>query len=362
MPALSIIIPTFNEVGNILPLYEKIRTACASIDWEVIFVDDDSPDLTSKEVCQLANRDPRVRILHRIGRRGLSSACLEGLLSSSASIVAVMDADHQHDERLLPQMLTCLNLDDDLDIVVGSRYVDSGSVGAWDPSRALLSRIATRMGKLVLKVDLKDPMSGFFMIRRDKAIDCLRSGMSAVGFKILLDFFASAPSPLRFKELPYVFKNRHSGESKVNTTVVWEYFITLLNHLFGGYIPVRFIAFTLVGSLGIVVHLTVFSLLFKLAQASFLNAQIVATLIAMTVNFFVNNLLTYRDMRLRGIRILTGWFSFTLTCSIGAIANVGLSRWLFEQRPDTWLLSVLAGILVGAVWNYAITSVYTWKN
>jgi dolichol-phosphate mannosyltransferase len=362
MPSLSIVVPTFNEVGNIHELYQRVQASCQAIDWELIFVDDDSPDLTAQTICQLANREPRVRIVHRIARRGLTSACLEGMLASSAPIVAVMDADLQHDERLLPAMFDLLSKQADLDVVVGSRYVDLAGIGNWDASRAWISRVATRLGRMVLKADLKDPMSGFFMIHRDKAIACLRNGMSGIGFKILLDLFASAPTPLRFRELPFEFKNRFSGQSKLDAMVAWEYLITLINHFLGGYLPVRFIVFTLVGGLGIIIHLGIFSALFKAASTSFITAQAVATACAMTSNFILNNILTYRDMRLRGTQWLTGWLSFCMACSIGAIANIGLSSWLFNHRPQYWLPSVLAGIVVGAVWNYAVTSFYTWKK
>ncbi len=362
MPALSIVVPTFKEVGNILELHRRVAACCGGIAWELIFVDDDSPDGTAAQVCALANSDPRVRIVHRIGRRGLTSACLEGIMSSSAPIVAVMDADLQHDETLLTRMYNTLIEQADLDIVVGSRYVEQGGIGEWDASRAKISRIATRLGSFVLKADLKDPMSGFFMIKRDVAIQCMRSGMSGIGFKILLDFFASSSTPLRFKELPFEFKTRFSGDSKLDTTVAWEYLITLLNHFMGGVIPVRFIAFTLVGGLGVAVHLAVFAFFFKAMASTFMLSQVIATLVAMTSNFLLNNVFTYRDMRLRGSGLLMGWLSFAAACSVGAIANVGLSQWLYGQKPNYWLVSVFAGILVGAVWNYAVTSVYTWKK
>jgi dolichol-phosphate mannosyltransferase len=362
MIVLSIIVPTFNEISNVRELHNRISACCADINWEMIFVDDDSPDGTSAEVCLLANEDSRVRIVHRIGRRGLTSACLEGMLASSAALVAVIDADLQHDEALLPKMFEMLSADAALDIVVGSRYTDQGSIGNWNASRAFISRLATRLGSMVLKADLKDPMSGFFMIRRSRAIQCLRNGMSGIGFKILLDLFASSPNPLRFKEIPFEFRNRFSGQSKLDTTVVWEYLIVLAGHLLGGIIPVRFIAFSLVGGLGVLIHLMAFSTLFKVFGVSFVNSQIVATLVAMTCNFMLNNILTYRDLRLRGSQLLTGWLSFSLACSLGAIANVSLSQWIFEEKPAHWILAVLPGILVAAVWNYAVTSVYTWKK
>lgn len=360
MPQLSIVVPTFNENGNVGELRDRIHAALPGVDWELIFVDDDSPDGTSQTLFDLAQQDRRVRCMLRIGRRGLSSACIEGMLAASAPVVAVIDADLQHDETRLPVMLDLLR-DPEVDVVVGSRYADSGSIEGWDKSRASMSRVATRLARLVLKAELQDPMSGFFMMRRDVLLRCVRAGVSGVGFKILLDLFATSPTPLRFREVPYTFRNRFSGQSKLDTNVAWEYFIMLLDRFFGRAVPIRFIAFSLVGGLGLLVHLLVLSVLFRGLDVSFLVAQTSATLVAMTSNFMLNNLLTYRDMRLRGWHWLRGWVSFVIACSVGAFANVGIAAFLFE-RHTFWVASAVVGVLVGAVWNYAVTAVYTWKS
>jgi dolichol-phosphate mannosyltransferase len=359
MPQLSIIVPTFNEAGNVVGLRDLVDTALGDIDWELVYVDDDSPDGTADRVREMAQSDPRVRCIQRIGRRGLSTACIEGVLASSAPIVAVIDADHQHDERLLPRMYELVS-GGEVDVAVGSRYVESGGTGEWDASRARISRAATRLSHFVLKVDLHDPMSGFFMIRHDAFVACVRAGVSGVGFKILLDLFATSPKPLRFRELPYQFRNRASGESKLDTNVAWEFVVMLLDKWMHGLIPVRFIAFSLVGGFGLGVHLVVLAVLFKGLGVSFLWSQAAATLVAMTCNYVLNNVLTYRDMRLRGIAFLRGWFSFVLACSVGALANVGIADYLFRY-DNLWVSSAIAGVLVGAVWNYAVTAVYTWK-
>jgi dolichol-phosphate mannosyltransferase len=359
LPAdLSIIIPTFKEVENVREVVDRVSATLKNERWELIFVDDNSPDGTPDKVRDIARMDPRVRCLQRIGRRGLSSACVEGMLASSAPIVAVMDADLQHDEKLLSPMLAALR-QESLDIVVGSRYVEGGSVGKWNESRAFISRFATKLSRLVLKADLKDPMSGFFMMTHDAMLKCVKNGISGIGFKILLDLFASAPEPLRHKELPYEFRTRFAGTSKLDSMVAWEYFMMLLDKLCGGVVPARFIAFSLVGLVGVAVHLAVLSALFKGLSTTFIAGQVTATLVAMTSNFALNNLLTYRDMRLRGVKLLRGWISFAAASGVGALANVGIASYLFE-RDQFWLVSALAGIVVGAVWNYAVTAVYTW--
>jgi dolichol-phosphate mannosyltransferase len=360
MPQLSIVVPTFNEAGNVAELRDRVAAALPGVDWELIFVDDDSPDGTAERLQVLAQQDRRVRCMLRIGRRGLSTACIEGMLAASSPLVAVMDADLQHDEMQLRPMFEALR-DADLDIVVGSRYVAQGSIGEWNGARALISRLATRLARSVLKAELRDPMSGFFMLRREALLRSVRAGMSGVGFKILLDLFASAPQPLRFRELPYTFRPRHSGQSKLDSHVAWEYLLMLLDRWFGGVVPIRFIAFSLVGALGLGVHMAVLALLYRGFGTGFVAAQTVATGVAMTSNFALNNLLTYRDVRLRGWGLLRGWLSFVAACSIGGLANVGIAAYLFQQQGG-WVVPAAAGVLVGAVWNYALTALYTWKR
>lgn len=356
---LSVIVPTFDERDNVGPLVARLDACLAGIAWEVIFVDDDSPDGTAAVVRELGARDRRVRCIQRLGRRGLASACIEGMLASAAPYLAVMDADLQHDESLLPAMLATLE-QGDVDIVIGSRHVAGGGLGSWDGGRATLSRLATRLSRLILPAELRDPMSGFFMLRRE-AFEAAVPRLSGIGFKILLDLFASAPRPLRFKELPYEFRPRAAGRSKLDQHAAWDYAMLLLDKLVGTWVPVRLVAFALVGGVGIGVHLSVLALLFAALGLGFVASQTVATLVAMTSNFALNNLLTYRDRRLVGWQWLRGWASFTLACGIGVLANVGVAAWLFRAMDTFWLVSALAGIVVGLVWNYAVTSVYTWR-
>ncbi len=356
---LSVIVPTFNEHPNVVPMIESLEAALGDHKWEVIFVDDDSPDGTATEIREFAKRDSRVRCIHRIGRRGLSSAAIEGILASSAPFCAVMDGDLQHDEKLLAEMLETIK-SENLDIVSGSRYVEGGSLGNWDQSRATISRLATKLSRTVLHADLTDPMSGFFMIRRSTFEKRMRN-LSGIGFKILLDIFASAKEPLRYRELPYKFRTRQAGESKLDSQAAWEYFMLLLDKLIGHIVPVRFVTFTLVGGFGVIVHMLIVWMMLNRMEMDFTVAQATATLVAMTSNYAMNNVLTYRDMRLTGWRWFKGWLSFTLACSVGALGNIGIAAYIFAQ-DTTWVLASLSGIIVGAVWNYAVTSVYTWNK
>lgn len=358
-PELSIIVPTYNERENVLDLASKLKQCLSGYSWEAIFVDDDSPDGTADSVRTFGRGDSRIRCLQRIGRRGLSSACVEGMLASTAPYLAVMDADLQHDEKLLPQMLGLLR-EGETDIVVGSRYVEGGGIGDWNKSRALISRFATKLSRAVVPEQLSDPMSGFFMLRREVLAESLRN-LSAIGFKVLIDLFASSPRPLRFKELPYQFRNRHAGESKLDSVVAWDYGMLLLDKLVGHIVPARFVAFSIVGGFGVLIHLFVLSLLFEVLTRTFVEAQAIATYIAMTFNFAINNVLTYRDLRLRGWKWVRGWVSFILACSVGALANVGIASYLYQLETG-WIPAAMAGILVSAVWNYAVTMLYTWNK
>ena len=352
------IVPTFNESENVNELITRLGDVLGPEGWEVIFVDDDSPDGTARLVRELSRRDGRIRCVQRVGRRGLSSACIEGMLASSAPYLAVIDGDLQHDETLLPRMLEIMKRGD-TDIVVGTRYAGGGGVGSWDGSRIAMSAFAARLSRFVLKSDLSDPMSGFFMLRRDWMETAMRR-LSGIGFKVLVDLFASAPRAPRFAELPYEFRTRKQGESKLDSVAVWDYLMLLLDKTIGHLVPVRFVSFGIVGSIGVVVHFIVLAMLFNFVGLSFDVGQTAATLTAMTGNFALNNILTYRDMRLRGWRWLRGWASFLIACSIGAMANVGIASYLFE-RDTQWVLAGLAGILVGMVWNYVVTMLYTWK-
>jgi dolichol-phosphate mannosyltransferase len=356
-PELSIIVPTFNERGNVAELVHRLRRCLAQRSWEVIFVDDDSPDGTADLVRAIAAQDANVRCIQRIGRRGLSSACVEGMLATSAPYLAVIDADLQHDERLLPSMLDTLK-QGDVEIVVASRYAPGGDIGDWDASRARISRLATRFSRVLVPVELTDPMSGFFMMRRAVFTSSLRK-LSAIGFKILSDIFASSPKALRFHELAYRFRPRNAGESKLDSVIAWDYAMLLLDKSIGRLVPVRFLAFSIVGTLGVAVHFAVLTVLLQGLHRTFVVSQASAVLCAMTFNFAVNNVLTYRDMRLHGAKWLRGWLSFVLACSIGGLANVGLASWLYRSDHE-WVPAAISGILVGAVWNYAATRIFTW--
>jgi dolichol-phosphate mannosyltransferase len=356
-PELVVVIPTLNERDNVPLIVERLNRVLAGIVWEAIFVDDDSPDGTADAVRALARRQGNIRCLQRLGRRGLASACIEGILASAAPYAAVMDGDLQHDESLLPAMLAQIK-EERLDIVIASRHVGNGGVGDWERSRVMISDVATRLGRLVMKADLSDPMSGFFMIKREAFSAAMRS-LSGQGFKILLDLFASAPRPLAFAEIPLKFRPRLHGESKLDAMVAWEYLMLLLQKLVGPAVPVRFLLFAMIGGLGVGTHLLTLWVTTHVLLVAFSIGQALATWVAMTGNFLLNNLFTYRDRRLRGRRLVTGLISFYAVCGAGAAANVGVASYLNGDH-QAWWLAGLAGAAVSVVWNYAMSSIFTW--
>ena len=358
-PELTVVIPCYNERPNVAPLVEKLGTALFGIAWEAVFVDDDSPDGTVAEVRRIAQTDPRVRCIRRIGRRGLASAVIEGALASSARFVAVIDGDLQHDETKLPDMLAALRTGR-YDLAVGSRYVEGGdSSGLPNHWRHALSDGGIRLAQLFLPVRLTDPMSGFFMLPRP-LFEELAGSLTGQGFKILLDLALSAPAPLRVIEIPFRFHERIAGESKLDALVLTQFAGLLLDKVFGGLLPLRFISFALVGALGVVVHLAVLTAALKLTGLHFEAAQALATAVAMVFNFQLNNDITYRDMQLRGPRLWRGLLLFMLVCSFGAVANVGIAQVLYE-RHTAWSIAGAIGAVIGVVWNYAVSATLVWR-
>ena len=359
-PDLCVVVPVLNERDNIVPLIERLRLALLGIAWEVMFVDDDSRDGTREVIADVARHDPRVRMIHRIGRRGLSSAFIEGAQATVAPTIAAMDGDLQHDERVLPRMFACLR-DEPVDIAIGSRYVTGGGVGEWDSKRVGLSSLATKLSQLVLKTPVADPMSGFFMIRRDVFERAVR-GLSVLGFKILLDIIASLPAPPRIRELPYEFRSRIAGESKLDAGVLRDYLMLILDKMVGHIIPVRFILFAAVGGVGIAAHLLVLRTGLRFWGLDFTSAQTLATGVAIVGNFTLNNMFTFRERKLRGVDFMIGLGSFTMICSLGAAGNIGVSSVLFGAGHSSWWLAGFAGAAMSLVWNYAASSVITWRR
>ncbi len=364
---LAIVLPTLNERANLAPLVARLDAALAGIAWEAIFVDDNSADGTSDEARALSLGNPRIRVIQRIGRRGLASAAIEGMLATAAPVVAVMDADHQHDPKLLPAMLAAVS-GGSCDVAVASRFVEGASTEAWNrPDRVKASGLANAIARKVTGVTLTDPMSGYFMLRAE-TLRINAPKLSGIGFKILLDILATSEKTLDVKEFPLEFAARTAGESKLDRTVVFEFLVGLYDKWLGRIIPTRFALFGTIGAVGVVVHMAVLAAFLTMFGGSFKSqlvtafeiGQTIAALVAMSFNFVLNNALTYADKRLTGVLpLLRGWLKFGLTCSVGLLANVGVAavlvRFGFHEYP-----AAITGIVIGSVWNFALSSKFVW--
>ena len=356
-PELTIVVPTLNERHNVGPLIDRLDRLLEGVDWEAVFVDDNSADDTAAHLRDLGRTDRRIRCIRRFGRRGLSSACIEGILSTSARYIAVIDADLQHDETLLPCMLDILKREH-TDLVVASRYLASGAADGLSTRRRALSRAGVWLARVLLKCDITDPVSGFFMMRSEVA-DKAAARLSGVGTRFLIDLLASTPGPLSVTELPYRFRGRNSGSSKLDWFTVLEFLALLVEKVSGGYLPSKFLLFGTVGASGMVLHLVVLRLLLAVAGTGFVGAQSTATATAMVWNYILNNTLTYRDYRLVGWAALRGLASFMLICGLGAVVNVLVARDLYVMT-QMWLFAGVGGAVVGALLNYSLTSMFTW--
>jgi dolichol-phosphate mannosyltransferase len=365
---LAVILPTLNERGNLRPLVDRLAKALDGISWEAIFVDDDSKDGTADEARAIGLEDPRVRVIQRIGRRGLASAAIEGMLSTAAPHVAVMDADHQHDPALLPGMLSAV-ASGEADMAVASRFAEGASTEAWGrPDRVKASGFANSLARKLTGIELTDPMSGYFLLPA-ATLRKAAPKLSGIGFKIFLDILATAETHPRVKEFPLAFAARAEGESKLDRTIVFEYLVGLYDRWLGRYIPTRFALFGTIGAMGVVVHMAVLWSFLHLfgrdfapgqAVSAFDVGQTTAAVVAMSFNFLLNNALTYADKRLTGFTgLLRGWLKFALTCSVGLLANVGVAAVLVRMGFHNYPAAI-AGILVGSVWNYALSSRFVW--
>lgn len=355
---VAVVVPTLNEAGNVERLIEKLSVVLAGRGWEVIFVDDNSADGTSDLVRRIGRTSRHVRIVQRVGRRGLSSAVIEGMLATAAPVIAVMDGDLQHSEDALPRLIDAIEMGE-AEIAVGTRYAEGGCTGDWDAGRVRMSRFATRAGQIALGTDVSDPMSGFFAVRRD-AFERALPRLSAIGFKILLDILASSPTALKVAEIPYQFRTRETGESKIGMRVVAEYAELIADKTIGRLVPVRLLKFLMVGGFGVFVHLAVLSMMLGTGNA-FVVAQTAAVMTAIAFNFFLNNSFTYADRKLKGWRILGGLATFYAISALGAVANIGIGTWMAGQDERWWVAGV-AGVLVGAIWNFAMSSALTWRK
>lgn len=358
---LTVVLPAYKERQNIEYVIGQLTLADARHQIaRVIYVDDDSPDDSAEFIKQLPAGSIPVDCIHRIGRQGLSSAVVEGVMLADTKYVAVMDADGQHKASDLMAMFDLL-LSQNLDCVVGSRFKTNKVIDSHVGMRHWISQRGNQLSNLVLKRELTDPLTGFFVFKRRLFLEVVRE-MRPTGFKILIEFlYRLRNHQIRLEEYPIGFATRHDGESKLDSKVILDFADQILGFVTKGLVPDKFLGFILVGLTGLAVHmLTLAILLFQLALP-FAVSQAFATLVAMTSNFSINNAFTFRRNRLTGLAWIKGLIYFVIVCSVGAFANVGAAAY-FKNHGQVWWLSAILGVIVGTVFNFSMARFFVWKN
>ena len=360
---LSVVIPTFNEINNIERILNELLDLSIPYEKEIIVVDDNSLDGTSELVRNIAQRERRVRLINRFGRCGLSSAIKEGSLCASGDLIVIMDADGQHETNSIIDSLNILEKKK-VDIVIGSRFLEGSVIKGLTNQRKKGSSIANALSRLSLygKYNhITDYMSGFIILKRIACIKYIEK-IDVNGFKFLYELLAISKGKLKVKETPLAFQVRTFGNSKLDISVGWDFFISLIHNFSGRLLPRRAVSFALVGSSGVLVQFLVIYTLLWNTQFNFEAILPIGVIVAATSNYIINNLLTFRSRKLKGKRFYFGLLKFLLVSSLPIIANIGVTNLFYNQFSSNTLISQLAGIIVVFIWNYAASSKVVWNN
>ncbi len=360
---VSIVLPTYNEEKNIIPIIHEIFELNNLYNIEIIVVDDNSTDSTENLIREISKRDSRVRMISRIDRFGLSSAIKEGCLNARGDIVAVMDSDGQHEAKSLFKAIDYLSCNN-IDLVLGSRFLDKSSIEGLSKNRKDSSSIANRIARLSLHNNYKyltDFLTGFFVFRSYSCLSIIKK-IDVNGFKFLYELLALSKGRLNVYEIPLTFKPRRSGNSKLDIAVVWDFKISIIHSLLRRVIPRRAISFGIVGLTGVFVQLTALYFLIWVTNLPFIKILPFAVIIAACSNFLINNLLTFKNRRLHGFGLFVGLIKFLLVSSLPVIANVGLASSFYFFISSNTFFSQIAGIFVVFIWNYAASSKFVWNN
>jgi dolichol-phosphate mannosyltransferase len=380
MTTFSLILPTYNESENIqklIPILFELFSK-ENIEAEIIVVDDDSPDLTWKVAMQLSEIYPSLHVIRRFHNKGLSSAVLAGMEVAKGKYLGVMDSDFQHDEKILPKMIKAL---EEYEIVVGSRVVEEGGYGEWGLFRELMSQFATFLAKLILPIQVQDPLSGFFVLRRE-VYEEVSPLVNPRGFKILLEFLARKRK-LKVKEIGYIFRNRLAGQTKMSRAVIQDYLIALLEIRFGNIISLTFIKYCIIGTTGVVVNLIGQKIgieFLNLSQHDYRNlgyelpslAVGFGFFLSIINNYFLNNLWTFKEIQKKGLKEnLFGFLIFTLIALVGFLVQIsvwrysmGIILYIFPNLESTYLTYIcnFFGIVVATIGNYYLNKNITWQK
>ncbi|MQL53915.1 glycosyltransferase [Desulfofundulus thermobenzoicus] len=350
---LSVIIPTYNEEHNIIPVARQIGIALQDREYEIIFVDD-STDGTVRVLEKLALSNPRVRYIHRRGKRGLATAVVAGFQIAKGDILAVMDADLQHPPAVLPHLLNAIKKGNDL--VIASRFLPGGSDGGLTPARRVISLTARCLGRLLLKKvrPISDPMSGFFMLRREVVQG---AHLTPLGWKILMEVLVRGRYQ-RVAEVPYAFRRRKEDHSKMTLAEQVNYLRHLLRLVLSSPEDLRFWKFCLVGASGVVMNMFFFLLLTRLLRLDVILSALVATTLAMFSNFLLNDHFTWPGAR--EDQFFSRTVKFFLCCTAGMLINVAVLALLNGYLGLPAVCANGAGILSATLWNYYANNRWTW--
>lgn len=359
---LSLILPTYKERDSLPILIPKIVKALSGTEYEIIVVDDDSPDRTWEVARELGRQYPQLLTIRRVGRRGLSSAVIEGFLAAKGDVFVVMDADGQHDVGLVARLGQAARENNGM--AMGSRYMEGGGLGSFTGFRAWASRMGTNLAHWVCRVRVSDPMSGFFAISRGTFEEVLPR-LNPKGFKILLDLLVHVPPDTPMKELPFTFGERLGGESKFSTQVRLQYLEFLYDATVGRFVPLTLIKYCVVGAMGVAVNLTAYIgvtlLMGESSQDGLFSTPLFSGIEAAIVfNFVLNNAWTFSHAKLRGWRAATGFIKYNVVCAFGALANIAVTGLLFQGGMGT-MSSLAVGAFIGMIWNYTIARLFTWN-
>jgi dolichol-phosphate mannosyltransferase len=375
-PVLSVVTPTFNEAENVGPLIAAIHDALGDLHHEIIVVDDDSPDRTWEVAGDIAAVDPRVRVVRRFSDPGLSPAVMAGFGAARGSVLAVIDADLQHDERVLPEMVRRVT-EGEADVVVGSRGSDDGSYGDWGSGRRFVSWVAAMIARIFLRVPTSDPMSGFFAMSRS-TFERLAPTINPQGFKILLEFIGQRRVRLRVSEVGYTFRNRLHGETKMSPSVIRSYLLAVVELRLGRQVKGQFVLYSLVGASGVLVNLAVFSVTDAIdlgaVEIGFgrpIRWSLLLGIAASIVwNFVLNNYFTFWERRFHRSRLVWGFVQFTVVSLLGVVVHVSVFQFLESVGWGDALLGQSAsrivhdgiGFLVALVSNYFLNINIIWRR
>ena len=377
-PVVSVVTPTFNEAENLPELVRAVHAALGTLPHEIVVADDDSPDRTWEVAEQLAEDDSSIRVLRRFRDPGLSAAVLDGMTVARGEYLAVIDADLQHDPAILPEMVGLL-ASGTVDVCVGSRATEGGGYGDWSAARRLVSWVATMIAKVLLRVPVSDPMSGYFVITR-RAYEQTAAQINARGFKILLEFVGRNRS-LRVAEVPYEFRNRVHGETKLNRSVIRSYLLAVSELWLGRQIDPVFLLYVLVGIVGLVVN----SVAFALAEAAgfplwttglnkaidpIYTSFLFSVQLSILVLFVLNNEFTFWEDRYRGWKLVPAFLAYEVVSIIGTLIHVAVFTFL---QNTGFLLGVLGagparvvhnltGAVLALIVNWFLNTTYVWKR